>query len=1301
MVLSESLFLLITDTDHFDMAHLPILESFDCEGDLTSLGSRWEKWKRALEIFLLAISVEDHAKKRATLLHSGGLALQEIYYNLPGAHVETTDGVDVFKIAISKLDEYFSPKQSFLYERHMFRLMKQEPDEKFDKFVVRLRHQSKKCKFSDANENLVDQITEKCTSAKLRKKILLLGDTVTIEKIITEANALETVERQLTNFDGKPINCNINKIDVKTNKSQPDCFRCGSGLHKSDSKSCPALDKTCRKCGFRGHFQRHCRTKASKRKNILNHSDNPKRFKENTNKTAVLKPTKNESTVDYIFHLDDDSEICCQVGGVALKMLIDSGSKCNIINDQTWEYLKQSSVKVSNQNANPDKILMAYGSKEPLKILGSFESSIHVGQECQTATFYVVRNGTRNLLGKDTSLALNILKLGVSINTVSYNQFPKFKNIELDIAIDSTIRPVCQPIRRVPIPLENKINEKIDELLKLDIIEAVNQPSAWVSPVVPVMKNDGDVRLCVDMRCANKAIERENHPLPTMNQLVPKFRKSTVFSKIDIKNAFHQVEIKEHCREITTFITGKGLYRYKRLMFGMSCAPEHFQKIIEGMLLPCEGVVNFIDDIVVFGKNEEEHRARLNHVLSVLKENNVLLNDNKCIFNAKCIQFLGHELSADGIKPLDKYIDGIKSFRTPKTVDEVQSFLGLVTYIGKWVPNLATLTEPIRQILRQKLHKHADISIHWGSVQQTSFDKIKQQLGDVKTLGYYDPNDKTQVMADASPVGLGAILIQIDSNGPRIIAYGNKSLSDVEKRYCQTEKEALALVWAIEHFRMYLYGLKGFELITDHKPLEVIFGPRSKPSARIERWVLRLQGYNYKTIYRPGKNNLADPFSRLCVNSNKQPFDDECYVNQIVQYARPIAVTLHEIRSASVEDPEIRLVLKGLIHNDWDVSISQYKLFEHELWSHEDILLRGTKIVVPTKLRSRILAAAHEGHPGIVNMKARLRTKVWWPKIDRDAETSVKCCKGCTLVSGPNPPNPMKRRELPAQPWVDIAIDFLGPLPSSHHLLVVIDFFSRYKEIKIMKSIMTKDVTSELKEIFSRLGIPASVTADNGPQFASEEFRLFCSELGIKLFNTIPYWPQQNGEVERQNRDILKRLKISQTQKSDWKNDLLDYLIMYNSTPHRTTGKSPSDLFFNRPFRDKIPFAGDLENKGTNDEVRDRDHEMKEKGKCYEDKKRRASKSDLRIGEKVYVKNMNKENKLCSDFNPAPHTVTSTKDGDINVKNDVTGREYRRNVIHLKRVEGCNWKVCNQEEPEKEEDGRVPCEKVEEEILDE
>lgn len=532
---------------------------------------------------------------------------------------------------------------------------------------------------------------------------------------------------------------------------------------------------------------------------------------------------------------------------------------------------------VKNQEKNPDRTFMSYGSKEPLTVLGSFDAELRTGPETTTAKFYVIKNGSRDLLGKDSAIALKVLRLGFEVQNVSTDHFTKFKQVVLDIAIDKAVTPVYQPYRRVPIPLETKINNKIDELVRLDIIEPVNEPSPWVSPMVPVFKEDGDVRICLDMRCANKAIKRENHPLPTMHQLMPKFRKATYFSKLDISSAFHQVEIAENCRHITTFITSKGLFRYKRLMFGISSAPEHFQKIMERMLVGCEGVINFIDDIVVFGCNSDEHDSRLKHVLQILKDNDVLLNKNKCIFNAKNIEFLGHQLSANGIKPLDKYLKTIESFREPKNVEEIQSFLGLVNFVGKWIPNLATLTDPIRRILRQKLHKHSDISHLWNDDQKQAFSQLKRCLSEISTLGYYDPNDRTQVIADASPVGLGAVLVQYDSSGPRIIAYGNKSLTDVEKRYYQTEKEALALVWAIEHFHMYLYGKNKFELVTDHKPLEVIFGNRSKPCARIERWVLRLQSYNYKIVYKPGKSNIADPLSRLCKISYCSPYESSVH----------------------------------------------------------------------------------------------------------------------------------------------------------------------------------------------------------------------------------------------------------------------------------------------------------------------------------------------------------------------------------------------------------------------------------------
>lgn len=472
---------------------------------------------------------------------------------------------------------------------------------------------------------------------------------------------------------------------------------------------------------------------------------------------------------------------------------------------------------------------------------------------------------------------------------------------------------------------------------------------------------------------------RENHPLPTIEDFLPYIGRGKFFSKLDIENAFHQVEISPASREITTFITRKGLYRYKRLLFGISCAPELFQKVMERIVGPCDGCLVYIDDIIVYGATKMEHDQRLDAVLLVLKKNNIKLNEKKCLFGVTSLKFLGHHLSATGIRPsIDKCKD-IKSCREPRTVEEVRSLLGLINYVGRFIPDLATKSDPLRQLLRK------DKPFVWETPQRNAFRDLQKHLSKDPVLGYYDKTDRTRVIADASPVGLGAVLIQFNKetpSQPRAISYASKSLTEAEKRYCQTEKEALALVWAVERFQFYLIG-KQFELVTDHKALECIFSPKSKPCARIERWVLRLQSFKYTVIYQPGKMNIADPLSRLCdTNSTEQEFDEETehYVSLIATYAAPIAVRLSEIDEISKTDDEILAVKRGLFDKEWLDQAAPYKIFETEFCFTNNILLRGTRIVIPNKLRSRVLELGHEGHPGMSTMKQRLRSKVWWPK---------------------------------------------------------------------------------------------------------------------------------------------------------------------------------------------------------------------------------------------------------------------------------------------------------------------------------
>ncbi|XP_055858008.1 uncharacterized protein K02A2.6-like [Episyrphus balteatus] len=993
-------------------------------------------------------------------------------------------------------------------------------------------------------------------------------------------------------------------------------------------------------------------------------------------KLKKLKPDESETIklldasdankkVEYIFCIGDTAgnEIRCKIGGVAVKVVVDSGSKFNIIDSKTWEFLKTNGIKVSKQRQQANHEFKAYGG-HPLTVMGVFESSIETKHKCCLADFYVVKDYGKALVGFQTGIPLGVMKIGEDvINQIDQHcNSSKIKGFVVDIPLKEGVKPVAQPYRRVPVPLEEAVDNKINKLLQEGIIEKVNEPSQWISPVVPVPKGD-DVRICIDMRRANEAVQRENHPLPTMEDFLPHIGKGRFFTKLDVKDAFHQVEISEESRPITTFITRKGLFRYTRLMFGIACAPELFQKIMEQILVGCKGCLNYMDDIIIYGETIEHLNKRVAKVLETLKSHNVMLNRAKCIFGVTELEFLGHKLSACGIAPTQSKVEAVKNFRCPSSVAEVRSFLGLVNFVGKFIPNLANLTEPLRTLTRQ------NATFKWQKEQQIRFERLKESLTSDVVLGYYDVQKRTQVYADASPVALGAVLIQIsDSDEPRVITYASKSLTDTEKRYCQTEKEALALVWSVERFHFYLFG-RVFELVTDHKALETIFSPTSKPCARIERWVLRLQSYNFKVVYKPGKHNIADPLSRLVVTNKAEELfdlDNEQYINYVVANAVPVALKLKEVEEASASDITIRDVKIGLAERIWSDRAGPFKLFETELCFAGNILLRGSRIVMPENLRNRTIELAHEGHPGITVMKRRLRTKVWWPKIDIEAEVFVRKCLGCTMVAAPSAPEPMKRKELPSEPWSHLAIDFMGPLPSSHYLLVVVDYFSRFVEVEIMTKITTMETIKRLRTIFARFGRPNVITADNGTQFTSTEFKDYCTENGIQILHSTPFWPQQNGEVERQNRSILKRLKISQNLHQDWEKELQDYLLMYRTTPHSTTLKSPSELMFGRTVSDKLPQINQPFE--YDEELHDRDKTKKEKEKQYADEKRNAKSNLIAVGDLVWLKNLINTNKLSATFEPIDFKVVERSGSEIVVENLETGVRYRRNVTHAIRV---------------------------------
>ncbi|XP_062699679.1 uncharacterized protein K02A2.6-like [Aedes albopictus] len=322
--------------------------------------------------------------------------------------------------------------------------------------------------------------------------------------------------------------------------------------------------------------------------------------------------------VYYAFYGGNESNVLPGVvGGIPIELLVDSGADVNLIRFETWQTMKEKKVRVIRSVKGCNKTLKGYGNDTPLDVVGSFVAEITVGSKTATAEFFVVKGGQKNLLGDSTAKRLGVLRIGLDINHVdtSMKPFTKITEVQAHIRMNQQFKPVFQPLRRVPIPMEEAVNKKLDQLLARDIIEVKIGPATWVSPLVIVGKASGEPRICLDLRRVNEAVVRERFPMPVVEEYLARIGKGRVWSKLDIREAFHQVELAEDSRDVTTFITSRGLFRFKRLPFGLVTAPEIFQRVMEEMLSGCEGCYWYLDDVIIEGETQEAHDANLEKVV--------------------------------------------------------------------------------------------------------------------------------------------------------------------------------------------------------------------------------------------------------------------------------------------------------------------------------------------------------------------------------------------------------------------------------------------------------------------------------------------------------------------------------------------------------------------------------------------------------------------------------------------------------------------------------------------------------------
>jgi hypothetical protein len=941
----------------------------------------------------------------------------------------------------------------------------------------------------------------------------------------------------------KPVHTNQFKKPANAWKpsNQKICGFCGGKYpHESGNNGCPAKGQRCHKCGTLNHFARMCRRPnqsqnqdRSQRSNVnIVHKDDENDSDESDNRDQqTLAVSSNDE--HYTFAVKSSQSNCerpwfsVDIAGTSVRMMADSGASINILdkkdycNIQNKPSLEESSVKI-----------FPYMARTPLNVLGKFSCKVSANKMTATETFYVVDGVSGSLMCWNTSQALGLIRVvnaaavpePIQLILDEYQEvctgLGKYKGEPVKIHIDETVPAVAQPHRRIPFHIRTQVEENLKELEEADIIEPVEGPTPWVSPIVVRPKPNGKgIRICVDMRKPNEAIGRERHIIPTVDEIIADLSGATIFSKIDLNKGYHQLVLHPDSRPITTFSTHVGLRRYKRLNFGITSAAEIFQNTVREVLHGLPGVRNISDDIVCFAEDAKTHDERIRAVFTRLRESGLTINLEKCEFRKSSITYFGYIFSAAGISPDPKKVSALQNASPPTNATEVRSLLSSVSFCSRFIPGFSTMTKPLRDLTCK------DVNWIWGKEQIESFMNLKQSLTGDTVLKYYTMDSPIEIYVDASPVGLGAVMTQRDpkTNTVRPIFYASRALTSVEQRYSQIEREALAILWSCEKFHLYVYGTS-FTVISDHKPLIPLFNnPMSKPPARIEKWILKLQPYKLTVVYEPGTTNPADYLSRHPepVLDSRMQDENEADIAYIISNAVPKAMCLDEVVVATGQDRTLQAVKEAVCTGRWDKppygvpasELCRYKCVKDYITVTDTVVLKDNRIILPVSLQEKAVNIAHEGHQGMVKTKGLLREKVWFPCMDKLVEEKIRHCLPCQIATPQVTREPLKMSPLPVAAWEEISIDFASV--SGETVLVIVDDYSRFPIVEPISSTSAASAIPKLDKCFAMFGTPKVVRSDNGPPFNGEDFARFASVLGFRHRKITPLWSRSNGEVER------------------------------------------------------------------------------------------------------------------------------------------------------------------------------------------
>ena len=845
--------------------------------------------------------------------------------------------------------------------------------------------------------------------------------------------------------------------------------------------------------------------------------------------------------------------------------------------------------------------------------------------------------------------------------------------------------PTYVPAYRIPHSRRTLVDEAVRTMIEDDIVEPAASP--FNAPLLLVPKPSGEWRIVVDFRQLNAITVPDRFPMPVLTDVLQSLGQSNaVFSTLDLKSGFHQIELEESSRPYTAFTTSNGQFMFKRMAMGLRNSPLTFSRLMNSVLSGLLGhnVFCYLDDVIVATTDVQTHLSTLTQVLSCFTKAGLTLKLEKCKFLRSNIKFLGHRVDKHGIHTLDDKVHAITNFPIPTNADQIRSFIGMAGFYRQFIKDFSKIAQPLTALLK----KNAPFT--WTETHQNAFHTLQHALSTAPVLAFPNFQKDFILCTDASDVGIGAVLMQKDDSGKsRAIAYASRLLNSAERNYSVTNREALAVVWALRHFRDLILGYT-IHVFTDHFAVTELFKGKNL-TGKFARWQLTVQEYNPSFSHIPGKaNTVADALSRHVAPVTVLD----------VSHSLP---TLDQIRPLQLADPFCSTVIYYLNSGDAStlpklpMSPDSFVLKDDVLYKSSNIpaedeaLHHVSQLVIPQVLVPTILYHIHDspiaGHPGKDRSFRQAQRTYYWPSMRRDIMRHCVLCAACAQHRPSlHHESPNLAYPIPHAPWDCVSVDVLKlPLTENgfHYLLVCVDGFSRFTILAPLKDKSAHSVAQAfIDEVICRYASPKVLLSDNGTEFNNALLQAVCETFNIKKCNIVPYAPQANGKVERANRRILDVLRFIANSTAVWDEYLPQVACSLNSAVHSATNESPHFILFGTDKRLPYEFLSSTPRPlyCLDDYVKRRvtafqrihtsvrDQLAVSQADMLRKQHLRATPHDIIVGDIVFTKVQDRSSKLDPLFH-GPHRVTDSLAGHkVKILDLSSGTEKTIHKDHLKKV---------------------------------